>query len=201
MRIRSAVGVKEWDKSDKETLVDTIRSMIEDLYAQSQIFQGIRIGDQVVRDGFEEFVAQQTDSNPEVEVVIESVDEMILMNDIYSDMTVYLPKLIKALDSISELLYGQMTNEDWSHFSRLIEGIHWFMSAAHGLRHHIERLRPTLPLLDALVRFEAQAEQLVAELNEALTQKDYTVVGDLLKYEWSEMLLALKESFDSGGAL
>lgn len=201
MRIRSAIEVLEWNSDGKETLSDMIQQMIANLYEQGQIFQGLRIGDRVVRDGFEEFVKQQADVSPQTEVVIESVDETLLMNDIYSDMTGYLPKLIKALDSISELLYGQMSNEDWTYFSQLIEGIHWFMSAAHGLRHHIERLRPTSPLLGALTRFESEAEERVAELNEALSQKDYTAAGDQLKYEWSELLLALQESFGDGGAL
>lgn len=201
MRIRSAIEVLEWNSDGKETLSDMIQQMIANLYEQGQIFQGLRIGDRVVRDGFEEFVKQQADVSPQTEVVIESVDETLLMNDIYSDMTGYLPKLIKALDSISELLYGHMSNEDWTYFSQLIEGIHWFMSAAHGLRHHIERLRPTSPLLGALTRFESEAEERVAELNEALSQKDYTAAGDQLKYEWSELLLALQESFGDGGAL
>lgn len=201
MYIRSAIGVSEWSNGEQETLVELIQRMIKELYEQGQIFQGIRIGDLVIREGVEDFIEKQTETIHNQEIVIESMDETVLMNDIYSDMTAYLPKLINGVDSISELLYGQMTNEEWSYFSQLIEGIHWFMSAAHGLRHHIERLRPKSSLLDALVKFESEAEGHVAELNEALTQSDYTSAADQLKYEWSEMLLALQEAFNDGGAL
>ncbi len=199
MWIRSAAGDIEWSMGRPEELVETIHRTIKALYEQGQIMQEIHIDGQVFRDGFEEYIAKQAENGRFKEIVIVSVWEKGLMQDIQSDLTAYLPKLLSALDSISELFYGQMTMEDWTHFTRLVDGIHWFTGAVHALRHHLERQGQPSQVMDALARFEGDAQRLVAELNEALERKEYTVAGDLLKYEWSELLLPLQEALDDGG--
>ncbi|WP_276353596.1 hypothetical protein [Cohnella caldifontis] len=199
MRIRSAAGDIEWNKGTTEELVEIIHQTIKALYDQGQIMQEIHMDGMVIREGFEDFVAKQAENERIKEIVIVSVEEKGLIQEIQSDMTAYLPKLLNALDSISELFYGQMTSDDWSYFTQLVDGIHWFMGAANALRHHLERQERPSPILDALTRFEDDAKRRVAELNEALEQKEYTAAGDQLKYEWPELLQPLRAALNAGG--
>ena len=199
MWIRSAAGDIEWGKGKPEELIEIIHQTIKALYEQGQIMQEIHMDGNVFREGFEDYITKQAGSGRIKEIVIVSVKEDDLMQDIQSDLKAYLLKLLNALDSISELFYGQMTADDWKHFSQLVDGIHWFTSGAHALRHHLERQGQPSQIMDALDRFENDAQRLVAELNEALERKEYTAAGDLLKYEWPELLAPLQAVLDDGG--
>lgn len=199
MWIRTTIGDVEWSRGKPEELIETIQQKIKDLYEQGQIMQEIHIDGRVFREDFEEYIVHEPEIGRIEEVVIVSVPEEILMQDIRSNLTEYLPKLLRALDSISELFYGQMSSEDWTHFTQLVDGIHWFTGAVQALRHHLERQGQPSLMMDALVRFEGEAQKLAAELNEALEQQEYTAVGDVLKYEWPELLEPLQAIFDDGG--
>lgn len=199
MLIRSSAGDIEWNKGRPEELIEAIHQTIKSLYEQGQIMQEIHVDGLVFRDGFEEYIANQAENGRMEEIVIVSVQEDELMQEILTDVRAYLPRLLKALDSISELFYGQMTSEDWTHFTQLVDGVHWFTGAVHAWRHHLERQEQPSRNIDALARFEEEAQRLVAELNEALERQEYTTVGDLLKYEWPELLVPLEAALDDGG--
>jgi hypothetical protein len=198
MLIRSAAGDMEWSRGEPEELIQTIQQTISTLFEQGQIIQEIHIDNQVFREDYEEYITRQADIGTINEIVIVSVEEKSLIKDIETDLKAYLPKLLNGLDSISELLYGQMSEEDWSHFTRLVEGIQWFTSAAQVLRHHLQRQGQPSSVLDALVEFENGALQLIAQLNESLEQQEFTHAGDLLKYEWPELLLPVQEALKDG---
>src|SRR5690606_20447944 len=102
MWIRTTIGDVEWSRGKPEELIETIQQKIKDLYEQGQIMQEIHIDGRVFREEFEEYIVHEPEIGRIEEVVIVSVPEEILMQDIRSNLTEYLPKLLRALDSISE---------------------------------------------------------------------------------------------------
>ncbi|MEF2243943.1 hypothetical protein [Paenibacillus sp. IITD108] len=106
--------------------------------------------------------------------------------DVIKDIEDYIPKLLQACDSISELFYENMDDERWSIFGQLLDG---FENLYKSLYMTVEDAKDHCPKLyeqlNTLVdRFPKQFIMLQAELQ----VENFVGVGDLVKYEWSSLL-------------
>jgi hypothetical protein len=195
VRIQSQLGTTELDASQADAVVAGLNELYKALLEKQQIVQSVVIDGQSYYEGYNDHILNHMQSIREI--VIHSVGEEQLMKEIRDELAAYLPKLIQGLDSISELFYGEMSNEDWGHFSQLTEGMQWTMQCVYGLRNYAERSPSYSALHGSLKQFEAFSERHLPELEAALEQKDYTAVGDQLKYEWPESFEELLEALQN----
>jgi len=195
MIVASACGTLELVDLDREGRLESLNALFKSLYDQQEIVQEVSIDGVNYREGYNNYLLANMMDIKSVE--IKTVHESILMKEIVVDLKDYLPKLIRACDSIAELLYGEMQQEEWNHFGQLMEGIHWVGESVLAMRTHGERYDGALPIQPVVVLFVEKLEKQVEELETAMQQNDYTSVGDIIKYELSEsfkLLLAQLEA-------
>lgn len=102
------------------------------------------------------------------------------------DIEEYIPKLINACDSVSELFYEQMNDESWVVFAQLLEGYEnlykaLYMTVEDAKDHQIDIYESLYPLVE---RFPMQ----LIDLNREMQAENHVAVGDMIKHEWQSLL-------------
>ena len=184
MNIRSERGTIELSNQGREARLESLNNLFKLLYDQQEIVQEVIIDGVNYRDQYNNYLLENLMDIRSVE--IKSVQEAVLMQSIAEDLKEYLPKLIRGCDSIPELLYGEMKEEDWGYFGQLMEGTNWVGQSALALRNYGDKRLGAEPIHASVVQFVGGLEKHVEELGAAMEQQDYTAAADLIKYEMSE---------------
>jgi hypothetical protein len=91
----------------------------------------------------------------------------------------YLPRLIEACDKITESI--QANNHEWFEiYEAFLEGLSWLASAISGIQN-----------IDGTQLREIEISEfnkVLKAMEDALFQKDYILLGDLLEYELKDKL-------------
>lgn len=187
MIIVSIHGTIDLRNQDQAARLESLNALFKALYDQLEIVQEVIIDGVVYRENYNNYLLENLMSIKSIE--IKTVHEAIIVNDIKADLKDYLPKLIKACDSISELFYGVMKDEDWNHFGQLTEGMQWVGQSVYVLLENAKRMEgiPTI----IFTRFVSEVESQIEDLEAVLQQNDYTRAGDIIKYELPDTFKAL----------
>ncbi|WP_372629523.1 hypothetical protein [Cohnella sp.] len=184
MNVISAQGTMVLAEQDRNARLESLNGLLKSLYDQQEIVQEVIIDGVNYRDQYNNYLLENLMDIQSVE--IKSVQEAVLMQSIAEDLKEYLPKLIRGCDSIPELLYGEMKEEDWGYFGQLMEGTNWVGQSALALRTYGDKRLGAEPIHASVVQFVDGLEKHVEELGAAMEQQDYTSAADLIKYEMSE---------------
>lgn len=195
MVIVSASGTREISGQNPDQILKALNEVFKSLYDQFEIVQEVHIDGVPYYNNYNEYILEHIGSIQNI--TIQSVPEAELMSEIMSELKSYIPKLLQAFDSISELLYGEMTEEEWGFVAQLTEGMQWASQSLHALRNHFERTLSYPRLLESIINFESESEKLAAEMDQFMDNNDLTAVGDQLKYEWSEVFKLLFEQLEA----
>lgn len=187
----------EISHADSAAIETELQQIYKDLLDQNEIVQEVVIDGTAYREGYNELLLHNSASIREVE--IRTVNGDVLVSDILDELKGYLPRLIQAFDSISELFYGEMNQEDWGYFAQLSEGIQWVIASAQIMSSHIDRVGSWLEYQSAVNTFIQDAITQLGELETALQANDFTSVGDLIKYEMPDVFRPLLECLENGG--
>jgi len=106
--------------------------------------------------------------------------------DVVVDVEQYIPKLLKACESISELLYEEMNEEKWNIFGQLLEGLE---NLYQVLIVTVEDIKDHAP--SSYIQLASMVElfpQQFLLLQEELQAGNYVAMGDIVKYEWPALL-------------
>jgi hypothetical protein len=90
----------------------------------------------------------------------------------------YIPKLVRASESIAENLQGGDHYEAMQQLPYYFEGIEWVVSALNGISKN-------------RIKFEIESSSLnehLIEAEEAIKNQDYILLADLLEYEFTPIL-------------
>ncbi|QJD85224.1 hypothetical protein [Cohnella herbarum] len=187
MIIVSIHGTIDLRNQDQAARLESLNALFKALYDQLEIVQEVIIDGVAYRENYNNYLLENLMNIKSIE--IKTVHEAIIVNDIKADLKDYLPKLIKACDSISELFYGVMKDEDWNHFGQLTEGMQWVGQSVHVLLENAKRMEgiPTI----ILTRFVSEVEGQIEDLEAGLQQNDYSRAGDIIKYELPDTFKAL----------
>ncbi|MFD2116988.1 hypothetical protein ACFSTH_19405 [Paenibacillus yanchengensis] len=106
--------------------------------------------------------------------------------DVVRDIEEYIPKLLQACSSVSELFYETMDEEKWGIFGQLLDGLE---NCYKSLYMTVEDAKDHCPkLYDQLNSLVEKFPQQFIILQEELKIENFVGVGDLVKYEWSSLL-------------
>ena len=176
---------------DAVTRIQELNRLFKNLLDKNEIVQEVVIDGVVYQEGYNQLLLQNVQTIQEVE--IRTINGAALSADIRVNLQEYLPKLIGAFDSISEIFYGQMRDDDWSYFAQLVEGMQWVVQSVQVLVDQAVRFSSS-PLLGVLTVFIAQSEEQLGQLEGYMQKKDYTAAGDLIKYELPNIYQSLFQS-------
>jgi len=180
-----------------DQVIASLNELFQRLYERFEIVQEVLIDGQAFREGYNEFLLEHFDTVKQVEIKTISATEW--MHGVVEELCGYLPRLLRACDSISELFYGEMSEEHWTYFQQLTDGIGWVTQSAEALRHHLERTGENADLLAALNGFLAEVKEQLGGLARELENGDHTAVGDRVKYELPGLFQMLLDRLGGGG--
>lgn len=183
---RETIDLSEQDRNRR---VSALQQLFRDLYDRYEIVQEVLIDGVSFREGYNDYLIENMETVHRVEIRTVPADE--LMREIVEELKGYLPRLLNACDSISELFYGEMKQEHWTFFNRLTEGIGWVTESVSALRHHLDRTGKDAALMAALNEFEAEVRGQLTELARELESGDHTAAGDRIKYEFPPLFETL----------
>ena len=179
-------GLTVWEREQE------LNRIFAALYNDNHIVQEVVIDEEVYREDYESILRQRLSHIEKVE--IRTVHGDVLVAEMLHEMGGYLPRVTRAIESISDLLYGEMSQEDWGYFSQLLEGIGWVEQAVRIILTQFHRSPGTDPLAEPFANFSNRLPQLLNDIEEAMERKEYVQVGDLIKYEIGELFQQLEQS-------
>ncbi|MBO8164287.1 MAG: hypothetical protein H0Z34_11300 [Brevibacillus sp.] len=90
----------------------------------------------------------------------------------------YLAGAIPQLSPLIDEFYAIPTSDSWHKLSQLAEGIQWFQQTESFIRE-----TKSLPEWTNSLRDAVQFKPILSQLEEAVTQADATMIGDIIQYE------------------
>jgi len=156
---------------------------------------GVDIDGAVFREGYEAELLQRIMNIREVH--FHTVQGEALVSDIIEELKGYIPKVLQAMESISDLFYGEMTPDDWNLFSRLIEAINWVEQSVRVVIDQFKRFSGVETEGQPFYMFVEQLPAKLRELEESLERYDPVAAGDLIKYELRELFEQLATTVES----
>lgn len=112
--------------------------------------------------------------------------EYSLLVEVIDDITLYIPKLVDACESASELFYEDVTEETWAVFQQVLSGYEDLykvlqMTYLDGQEHKTKWYKELDGLLEVISTHFIQ-------LSEEINSHNYVGIGDLIKFEWAPLL-------------
>lgn len=161
-------------------------SVNEKLAEGEYVFSHLIIDGEPFYDEFEEYIAENVNSIQKIEVVVKTTKEMV--NEILLSTENYLQGALPEIEKLVDEFYNNPTEQTWVKYEQLLEGIHWIVSAISAVdqtKHEIENWNEYLTKVASL-------EQEFQGLTEAMENKDYVLIADIIQYEITPILEAIK---------
>lgn len=193
IQINQDPAVKLTGASD--VLLSKLNEIFAQLFASNEIVQEVIIDGESFKEGYESYLRAHINHIASVRLL--TVNGDLWIADLIAELQDYLPRVIKAADSISDCFYGVLSQEHWKSFSMLMEGIMWVYQSVLTIQSHLNKsLDAAMTVLMAsLTGFKNELEQLLPQIEESIEQSEYTNVGDLIKYELRPILQRLLHAF------
>ena len=192
LKIRYLEQVQDLSALDKDQRLAEVNRIFALLFDRKEIVQEVVIDGLSFREAYEPYIYEHIESIGSIE--LKTVQGDMLVADVIQEMQTYLPKLNRAIDSISDLFYGDISQEGWEYFSQLVEGMQWMVQSLQVVRHHKERNAVQGANLPELAQLSDKFNALLLELGEVVEKGDYVAAGDLMKYELSELFRELEQA-------
>lgn|GEM_PF-1590371 len=180
------------DESARETELNRI---IRELHEKGEIVREVVLDGVRYREDCLERIAENAGTLQEL--LIYTTDRDLVIAELTEELRVYLPKILQALDSIPELLYGEMTQEDWKVVGQLLEGMGWVTQAVFHMKQHADKTGDAVRAA-GLALFLERLAPLIADIERFLKEGDLISAGDLLKYEMPDLFGELMARLEQG---
>ncbi|WP_019005319.1 hypothetical protein [Cohnella laeviribosi] len=188
-------NVSDFSALDVHDREQKINQIFSSLYAENEIVQEVIIDGNSYRDHYETVLKQNLAEIREVR--IETINGDVFVKDMIQELYKYLPRVNRAIESISDLFYGDMEKQDWNLFSQLLEGIGWVNQAANIILLQLRRAQEINPLFHDISLFVEHLPNLLSELEQVLAEEEHVAAGDLIKYEIGELFQQFERSIQS----
>jgi len=121
-------------------------------------------------------------------IEIRSISQAQFYNNVINELVEYLPKVIRATESISALFYGEPDSEAWTLFARLTDSFTFVAQSVQSLQLYLTRHGQGSELLDSLRAFAEKMEAHLREVDKSIQAEDYVMMADVIKYELGDLL-------------
>jgi len=166
--------------------------LCSDINNADRFIYSISIDDQPVYDFFVEYIESNLATLKELNILTKTKQESII--ETTEAISEYFDRFLPSISQLSDHFYGEITEENWGAFSYFIEGLSWILKS-------IEFLQVISGQEAYSIHNKALQElsKIVEDLETALEDEQYVVVGDLMQYELSPVLESYKEEITKMG--
>ena len=161
-------------------------SVNEKLSDAEFMFSHLVIDGQDYYDGFEEHISENIESIQQIKVIVKTNKEII--NDVLLSTEDYLQSALPEVEKLVDEFYNNPTQATWSKYEQLLEGIHWIVSAVSAMDQTPHQIENWNEFLTAITSLENELQG----LNEAMENKDYVLIADIIQYEITPIMEKLK---------
>jgi hypothetical protein len=192
MKVYYMDQVLELSSFENNEKISQINRVFASLYENNEIVQEVSIDNRTYREGYEAEILNNLDRIKEIK--IGTVNGAVFVEEMLQELGDYLPRLNRAIESISDLFYGEMTTEDWNLFSQLLEGMSWVEQASNILLEQFRKIEGYEQLASSFLQLKECMPGLLTELEEALSREERVAAGDIVKYELGEIFTQLEQA-------
>jgi hypothetical protein len=137
-----------------------------------------------VLENHHQYLANSLSTLKEIGIYVRHFKEMV-EETLLSTME-YLERVIPAIRELTNEFYGIPTAVSWAELEQVIEGLQWLNHISEALqRRNQEEYSPFIALIDSV-------NNISAELEGALQDRDHVLIADILSYEILQKLTSMK---------
>jgi hypothetical protein len=130
---------------------------------------------------------------------IQTHNESELLAETLADIKKYMSKLVDAIDTVSNVFYGDLDESDWRLIGQFIEGVDWLFEA---MTMSFDLMVKTKEGLDVQPHLQSAVQRAVPHLqslDQLFQEKDYITIGDLIQYELKPIFIELHDALHGIG--
>ncbi|WP_338553375.1 6-hydroxymethylpterin diphosphokinase MptE-like protein [Paenibacillus sp. KS-LC4] len=113
------------------------------------------------------------------------------IEEVIEDISVFLPKLIAASETVQVLLYESLADAFWDSFAEIVEGMDDLYRTLNAIDSHLQEWQVFCALQETILRFSSELEEGFGQLNAYMDNENYMDAGDCLGFELIPMLRQL----------
>lgn len=174
VKILDRVFTYENEPAVLERIFDTINEFLADT---GLIFSHLKVDDTEVYADHYNYLKERIDRIELIEVEVRTVSEML--RDVLLTAEEYLEQALPEIELLAAEFYQGPSEESWARFQQLLEGVEWLNQLVAVIDQN--KAKPG-NWQDYTVMVDRLRDEL-QNLEEALENQDYVVMGDLLNYE------------------
>lgn len=180
---------------DFDHVLSHINTVIQQIQSNHEVVEGVFIDDIDISVDVPGRLKAHLHEAENIE--IRSISQAQFYNNVRSELLNYLPKVIRATESISDLFYGDPDSESWTLFARLTDSLAFVVQSVHSLQLYLCSNEPDSELLNSLKAFAGKLESHMKQVDASIQSKDYVMMADVIKYELGDVLNELLTILDA----
>jgi hypothetical protein len=130
-----------------------------------------------VYDDLEDYLADHADTIKQIQVEVNTNRQSLEL--IIVETQEYMTKSIPLLAALSKDFYSVQSEQTWVQFADMLEGLEWITNVMNLVHNSPNPFKNTVDY--GLILTEIQNQ--IVQLDEAMRDKDYTRIADLINYE------------------
>ncbi|EGQ26944.1 hypothetical protein HMPREF9372_0974 [Sporosarcina newyorkensis 2681] len=171
-------------QSTTEEVIENINNLLEkDYYFSHFIADGVEI-----YEGHEQFLNSHTGQIEKLEIITKTVKEFT--NDILLSVESYTEQATLLLETLSNEFYNSPSGETWGQFAQLMESLQWINGVIELLRNQEEKVKNW----SQYEEIAGTIQQELLNLEEAVENEDFVLIGDIIQYEIAPNFESLHEA-------
>ncbi|TJY41957.1 DUF115 domain-containing protein [Cohnella pontilimi] len=111
----------------------------------------------------------------------------IEIEPILDDIRVFIPQLIEACKSVSDLLYVQVNQETWHEVGQLLQGIDDLYKSVNAVSTHVANSELHAPLYPAFESFLSNMMGVFNAMNGHMDEEEYIQAADNIKHDFTSL--------------
>ena len=170
-----------------ENRKDNVDKIIQKIYNivsnNSKVFSYMIIDGIEVYDNFYEYILDNINVIEKVEVITQTYKELV--NSVLVSTINYIERIQSRIEELANSFYKKPSQSSWKDLQDLLDGITWIMNS-FAMIDQDNRLRDLVPSYESWNLYAMEVfslKELLSDFEEALLNKDYVSIADILSYE------------------
>lgn len=177
---------------------DSWKNLTQNIFSSNRFIRSIQLDGVTYYGDYDIQILNRFDSIETVEV--ETCSETELLDEVLSEINMYMTRLLEGVDSLSGLFYGDLSDNDWKLISEFTQGLDWLYKA---ITMCIDLMIKTNEGLGRLYpHFQAAVQQLnlhLQSMDQLFQEEDYIGIGDLITYELKPIFEEIDHALNGNG--
>ena len=177
--------------TDRDAVIAEIDRTMALIGSNDLVIKEVFVDGQDVTGQLEHVLASRLPEIREIRFITVGTHEMFA--SLVRDFSDYLPNVLRATESISDLFYGELDDNAWTLLEQLMESLAFVGQFLQTCKAHYQLTESGSFRRGQLTEIEQALAGGLNQFEQALREEDYVLAGDVLKYEIGELLQKLQQ--------